>query len=147
MRQPLADSSLGGRLAAYGGRHDGRCPAARRPMRCRFYKDKRWQIVGRSLAGRQLRSLFAPWSPTTCQIIPGILRFIMRSMRDRRGSQACQTRENQGPTDGPVSIISRKPRRPGARAAEGLKAEMGALNWSVNIHELEQVDGRLAHSR
>jgi tripartite-type tricarboxylate transporter receptor subunit TctC len=106
-----------------------------------FYKDKQMQIVVRSSPGGSYDLYSRLVANHMVKYIPGNPSVIMRYMTGAAGIQAANYMENQGPKDGTVmSIISNGiPADQALGIAEGLKADMGALNWIGNITNSNEV--------
>jgi tripartite-type tricarboxylate transporter receptor subunit TctC len=106
-----------------------------------FYRDKQMQIIVRSSPGGSYDLYSRLVVSHMVKYIPGNPTFITRYMTGAAGIQALNYVENVAPKDGTVmTIVSNG--IPGDQAlglAEGLKADMGVLNWIGNITSSNEV--------
>jgi tripartite-type tricarboxylate transporter receptor subunit TctC len=106
-----------------------------------FYTGKQMQIIVRSSPGGSYDLYSRLVSNHMAKYIPGNPSTIMRYMTGAAGIQAVNHVENQAPKDGTVmTIVSNGiPADQALGLAEGLKADMGALNWIGNITSSNEV--------
>jgi tripartite-type tricarboxylate transporter receptor subunit TctC len=106
-----------------------------------FYRDKQLQIVVRSSPGGSYDLYSRLVVSHMVKYIPGNPTFITRYMTGAAGIQAVNYVENLGPKDGTVmTIVSNGlPADQALGLAEGMKADMGALNWIGNITSSNEV--------
>jgi tripartite-type tricarboxylate transporter receptor subunit TctC len=106
-----------------------------------FYRDKQMQIVVRSSPGGSYDIYSRLVVSHMVKQIPGNPTFVMRYMTGAAGIQAINYVENVGPKDGTVmTIVSNGiPADQALGLAEGMKADMGTLNWIGNITSSNEV--------
>jgi len=100
-----------------------------------FYRGKQMQIIVRSAPGGSYDIYSRLVASHMMKYIPGNPSFITRHMTGAAGIQAVNFLETVAPKDGTVMTIVNNG-LPGDQAlglAEGLKADMAALNWIGNI--------------
>lgn len=106
-----------------------------------FYRGKQMQVIVRSAPGGSYDIYSRLVASHMMKHIPGSPTFITRHMTGAAGIQAINFVENVAPKDGTVmTIVSNG--LPGDQAlglAEGLKADMAALNWIGNITSSNEV--------
>jgi tripartite-type tricarboxylate transporter receptor subunit TctC len=106
-----------------------------------FYRGKQMQIVVRSSPGGSYDLYSRLVATAMMKYIPGNPTYITRYMTGAAGIQAVNFLENQAPKDGTVmTIVSNGlPADQALGLAEGMKADMGALNWIGNITSSNEV--------
>jgi tripartite-type tricarboxylate transporter receptor subunit TctC len=106
-----------------------------------FYRDKQMQIIVRSSPGGSYDLYSRLVATHMMKHIPGNPTFITRYMTGAAGIQAVNFVENVAPKDGTVlTIVSNGlPADQALDLADGLKADMGKLNWIGNITSSNEV--------
>jgi tripartite-type tricarboxylate transporter receptor subunit TctC len=106
-----------------------------------FYRGKQMQIIVRSSPGGSYDLYSRLVTSYMVKYIPGNPTFITRYMTGAAGIQAINYLENQAPKDGTVmTIVSNGlPADQALGLADGMKADMGALNWIGNITSSNEV--------
>jgi tripartite-type tricarboxylate transporter receptor subunit TctC len=106
-----------------------------------FYRDKQMQIVVRSSPGGSYDLYSRLVVSHMVKYLPGNPTFIMRYMTGAAGIQAVNYVENVAPKDGTVmTIVSNGlPADQALGLAEGMKADMGVMNWIGNITSSNEV--------
>ncbi len=106
-----------------------------------FYRGKQLQILVRSAPGGSYDLYSRLVANHMMKYIPGHPTYVLRHMTGAAGIQAINFMENVAPKDGTVMTIVNNG-APGDQAlglAEGMKADMAALNWIGNITSSNEI--------
>ena len=106
-----------------------------------FYRGKQMQILVRSAPGGSYDLYSRLVANHMMKYIPGNPTYVLRHMTGAAGIQAINFMENVAPKDGTVMTIVNNG-LPGDQAlglAEGMKADMAALNWIGNITSSNEI--------
>jgi tripartite-type tricarboxylate transporter receptor subunit TctC len=106
-----------------------------------FYRGKQMQIIVRSAPGGSFDLYSRLVANHMMKYIPGHPTFILRHMTGAAGIQAINYVENVAPRDGTVMTIVNNglPVDQALGLADGMKADMAALNWLGNISSSNEV--------
>jgi tripartite-type tricarboxylate transporter receptor subunit TctC len=106
-----------------------------------FYRGKQMQILVRSAPGGSFDLYSRLVANHMMKYIPGHPTFVLRHMTGAAGIQAVNYMENVAPQDGTVMTIVNNglPVDQALGLAEGMKADMAALNWLGNISSSNEV--------
>jgi len=106
-----------------------------------FYRGKQMQIIVRSAPGGSFDLYSRLVANHMTKYIPGHPTFVLRHMTGAAGIQAINYVENIAPQDGTVMTIVNNglPVDQALGLADGMKADMAALNWLGNISSSNEV--------